>query len=299
MIEPKIGLVTVLYNGIEVLEGFFESLSRQTYKNFILYVIDNSPNEVALDEAKQLASKFNVPSEFIYNNANLGVAKGNNQGIELSLENNCEFILLLNNDIEFDKNTIRDMIEYAEKNSESIIVPKIYYHGTNKLWMAGGHISKLKATSPHRGDKEEDIGQYDKIEYVGYAPTCFMLIHKEVFKTVGIMDEKYFVYYDDTDFVWRANKLGYKIVYFPKSTIGHKVSFSTGGGESNFSIYYLNRNRIFFIRKNFYFFYNLTSLLFLFSTSLVRYFIYDKEQKKIILSAIKDGLFTKCFFSEN
>ena len=288
MIEPKIGLVTVLYNGIEVLEGFFKSLSNQRYKNFVLYVIDNSPNEIALDEAKILANKFNIQSEFIYNNANLGVAKGNNQGIELALKNNCDYILLLNNDIEFDENTIYDMLQYAKEKNESIVVPKIYYHGTNNLWMAGGYISKLKGISPHRGDKEEDFGQYDNIEYINYAPTCFMLIKKEVFENVGLMDEKYFVYYDDTDFIWRTNKKGYKIVYFPKCKIQHKVSFSTGGGESIFSIYYTTRNRVYFIKKNFNIFYKYISLSFFYFTRFFKYFSYNKEQKESLLKSFKN-----------
>jgi GT2 family glycosyltransferase len=249
--KPKIGLVTVLYNGKEVLEGFFESLGKQTYKNFILYVIDNSPNKDAYELAQKLSKQYNIDAKFVYNNANLGVAKGNNQGIELALKDNCEYVLLLNNDIEFGANVIADMVEYAEKNNENIIVPKIYYHGTNKLWMAGGYISKLKGTTIHRGDGEEDVGQYDNIEYINYAPTCFMLIKNDVFEDVGLMDEKYFVYYDDTDFVWRANKKGYKIVYYPLSKVTHKVSFSTGGNESLFSIYYGTRNRIYFIKKNF------------------------------------------------
>lgn len=287
--SSKIGLVTVLYNSVEVLEGFFQSLSKQTFKNFILYVIDNSPNDDALNEAKRLATIYNIPSEFINNNANLGVAKGNNQGIELSLKNNCDYVLLLNNDIEFPENTIFDMLKYAEEKNELIIVPKIYYYGTNKLWMAGGYISKWKGTSPHRGDTEEDIGQYDEIEYTNYAPTCFMLIHKEIFKTVGMMDEKYFVYYDDTDFIWRANALGYKIVYFPKSVVNHKVSFSTGGGESSFSIYYGTRNRIYFIRKNFCLFYKLISLSFLHISRIVKYYKYNIEQRESMVLGIKDG----------
>ena len=144
--EPKIGLVTVLYNSIEVLEDFFQSLVNQSYKNFILYVIDNSPNDDVLNEAIRLSNKFNINSVFINNNANLGVAKGNNQGIEQSLKDNCEYVLLLNNDIEFAQDTIKDLVEYTVKNDVSIIVPKIHYHNTNKIWTAGGHISKLKGT---------------------------------------------------------------------------------------------------------------------------------------------------------
>ena len=287
--EPKIGLVTVLYNSIEVLEDFFQSLVKQSYKNFILYVIDNSPNDEVLNEAIRLSDNFSINSVFINNNANLGVAKGNNQGIQESLKDDCEYVLLLNNDIEFAQDTIKDLVEYTVKNDVSIIVPKIHYHNTNKIWTAGGHISKLKGTSPHRGELEEDIGQYENIEFVNYAPTCFMMIKKEVFEKVGLMDEKYFVYYDDSDFIYRTNENGYKIVYFPKAVVAHKVSVSTGGSESLFFIYYVTRNRIYFIRKNLPFIYKLISLPYFFLTRMVKYKSYNQEQRKTLIKAIKDS----------
>ena len=287
--EPKIGLVTVLYNGIEVLDGFFESLAKQTYKNYTLYVIDNSPDDLTIDEAKRLADKFEIDSIFINNNDNFGVAKGNNQGIKKALEDDCDYVLLLNNDIEFNENTISVMINYAIKNNESILVPKIYYYGTNKLWMAGGYISKLKGTSPHRGDGEDDHGQYDTIEYINYAPTCFMLISKTVFDKVGMMDEKYFVYYDDTDFVWRANKSGFSILYYPLAIVKHKVSFSTGGAESTFTIYYANRNRIYFIKKNFSTLGKIIALSFYYTSRAIKYLAYSKNKKSSLLRAIYDA----------
>ena len=287
--EPKIGLVTVLYNSIEVLEDFFQSLGNQSYKNFILYVIDNSPNDEVINEAMRLSDKFSINSVFINNNANLGVAKGNNQGIQESLKNDCDYVLLLNNDIEFSKNTIKDLVDYTVTNDESIIVPKIHYHNTNIIWTAGGCISKLKGTSPHRGELEVDVGQYENIEYVNYAPTCFMMINKKVFEKVGLMDEKYFVYYDDSDFIYRTNENGYKIVYFPKAVVGHKVSVSTGGSESLFFIYYVTRNRIYFIRKNLPFIYKLISLPYFFFTRMVKYKSYNQEQRKTLIKAIKDS----------
>ena len=287
--EPKIGLVTVLYNSIEVLEDFFQSLGNQSYKNFILYVIDNSPNDEVINEAMRLSDKFSINSVFINNNANLGVAKGNNQGIQESLKNDCDYVLLLNNDIEFSKNTIKDLVDYTVTNDESIIVPKIHYHNTNIIWTAGGCISKLKGTSPHRGELEVDVGQYENIEYVNYAPTCFMMINKKVFEKVGLMDEKYFVYYDDSDFIYRTNENGYKIVYFPKAVVGHKVSVSTGGSESLFFIYYVTRNRIYFIRKNLPFIYKLISLPYFFLTRMVKYKSYNQEQRKTLIKAIKDS----------
>lgn len=287
---PKLGLVTVLYNGIEVLEGFFESLSKQIYTNYVLYVIDNSPNDDALNEAKKLSNTYAIPVEFINNNANLGVAKGNNQGILKALEEQCDYILLLNNDIEFPEETISVMVDYAQTKREPIVVPKIYYYGTTKLWMAGGEVLEYSALTPLRGNQEEDIGQYDNIEYIGFAPTCFMLLSCEVFQKVGTMDEKYFVYYDDTDFLYRAKSMGYKIVYLPQAIVHHKVSISTGGANSLFSIYYTNRNRLYFIGKNFSSLPKISSLIYFYVTRMIKYIQYESKERKELIRALYDGL---------
>ncbi|MBE5215360.1 glycosyltransferase family 2 protein [Pectobacterium quasiaquaticum] len=284
--NPKIGLVTVLYNGMEVLPDFFASLAVQTYKNFILYVIDNSPNNDALNLAKALSEEYKINSIFINNNENLGVAAGNNIGIKLSLKE-CDYTLLLNNDIDFKNNTLSDIVSFSCKNKEYLVAPKIYYAGTNKIWMAGGDISSFKGCTSHRGDKEEDLGQYNNTEHVAYAPTCFMLIDNKVFHDIGFMDEKYFVYFDDTDFIYRAKLYGYKICYYPKVYINHKVSFTTGGDDSPFSIFYSNRNRFYFIKKNFTGISKSISLMFFLFTRIIRYMQFNSEQKKSLLKAMK------------
>ncbi len=251
--EPKIGLVTVLYNGVEVLEGFFESLAKQTYKNYILYVIDNSPNEIALNEAKRLAEYYNIPSEFIYNNANLGVAKGNNQGIELSLNAGCEYVLLLNNDVEFENNLLEKLFLSLIDNQVSMVIPKMYYFDEpTKLWCAGGFFLPQRGwNTRHYGENEIDNGKYDSQQLVDYAPTCCMLIKSDVFEKIGLMDEKYFVYSDDADFCYRAKQKNIKLMYSPITKLWHKVSSSTGGNLSEFSLFYMSRNLVYFNKKYF------------------------------------------------
>lgn len=288
--SARIGLVTVLYNSEEVLPDFFQSLANQTFKDWWLYVIDNSPNENALKTAERLAMHHGIQNiTLIYNNANLGVARGNNQGIVLSREQGCEYTLLLNNDISFDADTIANMVAHADDKSEALVVPKIYYAGSNRLWMAGGDISIFRGMTSHRGDGELDHGQYDKSEYIGYAPTCFMLIRNVVFDSVGTMDERYFVYFDDTDFVYRALRHGFRLHYFPQATVQHKVSFSTGGEESPFSVYYMNRNRAYFIAKNFNFPFKQMALFFFYTTRFVRYLQFTGVKRSNLVLAIKDG----------
>lgn len=299
-VEKKIGLVTVLYNSESVLEGFFNSIKIQAYSNVELYIVDNNSTDNSVEVTKKLCEDLKIYYEIIENNENVGVAKGNNQGIEIGLKRNCDSILLINNDIEFKEDTISVMVNKMSEVGCKIIVPKIHYFGTNKIWYAGGKIIRSKGLTVHYGDKVQDTGQFDKDGFVDYAPTCFMIIDKEVFEKVGLMDEKYFVYYDDTDFIYRALKNGYKIYYNYKSLVLHKVSVSTGGTTSLFSIYYLYRNRLYFINKNlkglnyivsncFYYLSNIKAKLF-FSKEIYMKIVEAKKSGKRISKEYKDKL---------
>lgn len=249
--DQKIGIVTVLYNSDDVLPGFFASLAKQQSVQYRLYVIDNSATNSGTRVSERMAAEGGIDAVCVFNNANVGVAKGNNQGIALALEDGCTQVLLANNDTEFGPSTILDLWKALDGGREVAVTPKIYYfEGEKLIWYAGGRINGWLMRSPHYGDRTTDHGQLDHQEYVHYAPTCFMLLDRAVFDKVGLMDERYFVYSDDTDFVWRMHQHGLRIRYAPGVLVLHKVSSSTGGGLSPFSLYYTNRNRIFFIRKN-------------------------------------------------
>jgi GT2 family glycosyltransferase len=288
----KLGLVTVLFKSDDVLEGFFKSLSIQKYTNYHLYLIDNSPTPSTNELLQQLSNQYpQISFSHVKNETNVGVAKGNNQGIELALSEGSEYVLLLNNDIEFYQEDLIDhMVEIADDRLEHLLIPKIFYFGGRIIWMAGGKTSALKAISSHVGVDEEDNGQYDNIRHFDYAPTCFMLVSRKVFESIGLMDESYFVYYDDTDFLYRAKNAGFKILYLPKLEIFHKVSSSTGGGESLFSIFYLNRNRLFFIRKNLKFPFKYLALTYTLLTRAIWLLKYKKPEREQLLKAISNGL---------
>lgn len=286
-----IGLVTVLFNSNDVLEGFFKSLAQQTYKTFNLYIVDNTPSIETDLLLSDLQRKYSVPQyTHIKNTTNVGVAKGNNQGIELSISDNCEYTLLLNNDIEFSQpGLFNDLVEIAEKRNENLITTKILFFDSKKIWMAGGIMDFWLGVTSHIGYNCDDDDKYNREMYVSYAPTCFMLVRNTVFKEIGAMDEQYFVYYDDTDFVYRALKNGFKLLYVPEYCILHKVSSSTGGEDSQFSVYYMLRNRILFLRKNF------KNIRFLYGysycclSSIYRY-IKKAKYRKTIVSAFREGM---------
>jgi GT2 family glycosyltransferase len=149
-------------------------------------------------------------------------------------------------------------------------------------------MNTWRALGIHHGYNKPDDGSYDTPALITYAPTCFMLIESKVFNTVGLMDEKYFAYYDDTDFVYRACNLGYSMYYEPALTVLHKVSSSTGG-DSAFYVYYSNRNKIYFIRKNFSGLLKYVALAYTFFTRIFYYIRFDKIKRKKLVQAISDG----------
>jgi len=288
----KVGLVTVLFNSNDVLEGFFKSISAQTFKHYHLYLIDNAPSDTTNELISKYASQYPITGyTHLRNEKNVGVAKGNNQGIELSIADGTTHTLLLNNDIEFDQPyLLQEMYDKALTDNETLIIPKILYFDTKKIWMAGGNMNHFKGTSVHVGEGDNDGVRYNNFKYFEYAPTCFMLINNSVFKQIGMMDEKYFVYYDDTDFIYRVIKAGHKIFYMPDLVVLHKVSSLTGGEESLFSIYYSNRNRLYFIRKNYAGLRFLIALLVTLSTRVVKFIEYTPQQKEQLKKAITAGL---------
>ncbi len=291
----RIGLVTVLFKSDDVLEGFLKSLSSQSYFDYHLYIVDNTPSLSTDNLLIELIERYPIPSFSHYkSDSNFGIAKGNNVGIEAALKDGCEFVLLLNNDIEFKQPDLFELlIKQAYERRKALIVPKIFFYDTKKIWMAGGHFQWAKAMAFHVGEGKNDKKKYNKNAYFNYAPTCFMLIRSSVFNEIGLMDEKYFVYFDDTDFVYRAIEKGYSIYYCASLEILHKVGSSTGGDNSVFGIYYGNRNRIYFIRKHYDLLKKIIAFTFVLCTRVIKYLRYNQEQRKYLNRGLKDGFAMK------
>jgi GT2 family glycosyltransferase len=250
MSEPsKVGVVTVTYNSGRVIDPFMDCILKQDYEDFVLYVIDNCSSDATLRQVKRYQDSRIV---VIANQNNVGVAEGNNQGIRAALLANCEYVLLINNDTEFEADLISNLFQGSRRYKCDMIVPKILYHDQpNIIWYAGGGFSRLRGySSPHWGMGCRDTGQFDTPCQIGYAPTCCMLVHREVFRHVGLMDARYFVYFDDTDFCFRARKNGQKLYYMPSVQLLHKVSSLTGGTESSFAVWYKTRNHVYYLVKN-------------------------------------------------
>lgn len=284
-----IGVVTVLFGGDDVVDGFFASLAGQDDVPFRVYVIDNNPTPVLTERCRELAERHGVDAVCVFNDANVGVAKGNNIGIEMALADGCRWVLLANNDTEFPPGTLRALLAPMAAG-EVVTTAKLLFPGPERrLWYAGGTLGAWTSCTPHTGFGEPDRGQFDRAGHTGYAPSTFLLVDAEVFRRAGVMDEQYFAYYDDTDFVWRVLAAGFRLRYVPEAVVVHKVGSSTGGVESPFTLYQGNRNRIYFIRKNYRGLRRLTALGYVLVTRVAKSFRQPRAMSARMWAGVRDG----------
>jgi GT2 family glycosyltransferase len=235
-----LSVIILNWNGKKWTEDCIKSLNRQTLKNFEIIVVDNASSDGSVEYLKKKFPKIKI----IKAKTNLGYAGGNNLGVKKTKK---DFILILNNDTVLDKNFIKEM--WNNKNKADILGSKNYYFDKKYLlWSVGSSVNQLTMKASLVGNKQIDKGQWDSFspeQIVGSA----MLINRKVIDKIGFLDEKYFCYYEETEWQTRAKKTGFKISWVPSAILWHKVGLSTGGGRTPTSAYYLTRNRAFYIKK--------------------------------------------------
>ena len=223
-------------------------------------VVDNGSKDGTEDAIKNYKLP-NMKYKFIQSGANLGFAGGNNVGIKDALKRGIDYIILMNNDLILPKDIVKKLVGYMENNSDvGIASPKMYfakgyefhkdrYKESDKgkvIWYAGGIIDRKNVYSLHRGVDEIDHGQYDKIEETDFANGAVVIVRRELFEKVGLLDDSFFLYWEDADFSEGVRRAGFKVMYFPKTKMWHKVSASTGGSGSPTNDYFLTRNRFYY-----------------------------------------------------
>jgi hypothetical protein len=254
----KIGTIVLNYNGWKDTLECIESLKRsQKYlKGIEIIVVDNNSTDESLSHLPKIKG-----ISLIRNKENLGYSGGNNIGIKYALKNQCDFILIINNDTYVDELFFKNL--FISQQIDDIVSPKIYFapgfefhkerYSKNELgkviWYAGGKIDWKNILGVHIGVDEVDSGQFDKINKTDFATGACMIIKSEVFEKVGYFDERYFLYLEDMDFCVRAKKEGLGISFMPKAVIWHKNASSSGGSGSRLQDYYITRNRLLFAFK--------------------------------------------------
>ena len=225
-------------NGSIVLYHDEKEKVKKTIRSFLntnlaakLYLIDNSSND-NLKELKNIYERI----EYIFNNANLGYGKAHNIAIRKSIDENIKYHLVLNPDIYFEEGVLEELYDFMEKNPDvGLVMPKVLYPDGKIQYLCKllptpfdlfGRRFLNKGPLKKYIEKRNEIYElrftgYNKIMEVPYLSGCFMFIRTEVLKKVGLFDERFFMYLEDTDLSRRIHRVA-KTIYYPYVHIYHE-----------------------------------------------------------------------------
>lgn len=236
---PKVFIIILNYNGKAVIKNCLSSVFKLAYPNFEVVLVDNNSTDGSLEMAKATFSKIN----FIKNEENLGFAVGNNVGIRFALERMADFVLVLNNDTEVDKDFLTKLIDVAQLDETiSLLSPVIFNGHTKQVWFSGGKINWLKMRTEH-----VKTAQTEDYYPSSFITGCSMLVRAEVFKKIGLFDEDFFLYWEDADFSLRAVKAGFKNMIVAASWVYH---FEQSEKHKKSKTYWLVVSGLIFFKKN-------------------------------------------------
>jgi GT2 family glycosyltransferase len=225
VVEPLVCAVVLNWNGGQRVADCVRSVLQCAYGNLRVIVVDNASTD---DSAACLREEF-PRAELILNEVNAGFAGGSNLGIRRALAEGAEFVLLLNNDLILDKSLVSELVAAAAGHDAGLAVPKIFYQASpRRIWSAGAVQRRFPPRITMIGLRQEDGPRYSVERTVDCAVGCAVLVRAGVFQGAGLLDECYFMYFEDYDFSLRARNAGYKIVFAPKAMAWHAVAASTG-----------------------------------------------------------------------
>lgn len=241
--NPSVSVVILNWNGCRLLEGCLASVRAQSHVPLEIIVTDNGSTDGSVALVKERFPEAKV----ILNERNLGFGGGNNVAIRAS---QGRYILLLNNDTTLHPNCIEELKSSIDRDPRyGASAPKILLSQAPHLIDAAGMVVCPDGLSIGRGRLEQEE-RYDRETEVFFASGCACLFRREMLETIGLYDEDFFAYAEDTDLGWRARLADWKCIYTPRAIVYHLHSASSGT-YSQMKAFLVERNRIWLAIKNF------------------------------------------------
>jgi GT2 family glycosyltransferase len=295
---PHVGAIVLNWNNYEDTFKCIRSLQDLSYKNIDIIVVDNGSDDGSVDKLLNDFSNINL----VENTKNLGFSGGMNSGIDKAESIGVDYIWLLNNDVYWNDSDLLDRFISVFERSPNVgaLSPKIVTQ-EGDIWFEKGLVNEKIVATTHRrsyrrvlhGDLEVHTSDEDRLICNDYIPFCCILFRADVIAEIGLLDEDYFLYYEDVDYCIKMKNSGYQLKTAPDIVVTHMVSASS---SSYTRPYYTSRNRIHLARKiqekspiKFIFYY----IIWLIAS--VVYNIYRKRLKraKYYLKGAFDGLKNK------
>lgn len=319
---PSVYIIILNWNGWKDTLECLDSLSKSTYRNFNVVVVDNASSNDSLERIRQWAEANRIPlSEYelaernaplkqktfapandsgfrnlflISSKENLGFCGGNNVGMEFSINNGADYLLILNNDTIVEPDFLEPMVQVAEEKSDAGLVGGIicYAESPEIVWYAGGRFNAILENS-RIGDKKPLRDILIKLTEPCYETEwisgCMTLIPGHIYKKFGGYNEDYFIWSEEWDMSLRLRKAGYRLYVATGSRIYHKAGMSLGR-ITPLTHYYACRNRL--ILKKLYLkgFMRFVWYIWFFTTRVIRYTEFAIKGRFDLISAGIDAI---------
>ena len=253
-------------NGFQNFEFFFKNLNK------------NSKHDRTIEN-----SKHNHPIIFLQTAKNLGFAGANNIVLK-EIKNQNNYVWLLNPDMILDKTTLSNLVKHASSEKSNVIwgsIIKDYYGEKEIITFGGSRVNKHTASI----EKFKTISD----NKIGYIKGCSLFTHLSNFSLNGLLPEEYFLYWEESDWCFRAKLNGIKLKTCKEAVVYDKGGKSIGRGYT--AEYYFSRNGLIFINKYFSFFNLITSTLFGLFKSAYWLFKFKFDRSKGVVHGIYDFYF--------
>ncbi len=241
---PKVSIIILYLKDTKCLCECILSLNKITYQNFDIIVVNNGPKNITLYE--HVAPISGHISKIIDMGQNAGFAKGNNTGIRYALQQGAEYVLLLNDDTEVEKDFLGNLVNMAQANQDAgTLGPRIFFFDEPKqIWFDSGRFDPSTCTvSFSRAGDFCDTSEIRSDES-DFITGCAVLMRRSFIEKVGLLNEGFFIYWEDVDLGLRAIKAGFKNLVVHNSHVWHKVTVSMGGLKSPRTIYHKTRSHL-------------------------------------------------------
>lgn len=269
----KISIIIPNWNGIEYLKICLPSLRQQTFDNFEIIIVDNGSND---ESARYIRDNYREII-LVEQKRNFGFSHAINTGI---VKAKGEYIFLLNNDTEVDAKCL-EVLNTIFDNNENVYIcaTKMLDFQNRSIINNAGDLFSIYGIAAQRSKGEIDGQPYDQEKYIFSACAGGAMYRKVVFDKIGLFDEDFFAYLEDIDIGFRAQLAGFKCLYVPQAVVYH-IDGGTSKKINNFSAYYVIRNGLYVVTKNFP-----LSLIFAYSPFLLlgqlRNILYGIKNKQI------------------
>lgn len=275
---PPVAILLLNWNGWRDTLECLDSLLKLDYADFQVVLCDNGSSDDSLKHftewaeqnhvsycklsrhtAENLADGVQEKLIMIENQANLGFAGGNNVGLRFALTQSFEYVWLLNTDTTVNPDALTKLISEVESDPNIGMCGStlLYYHAPDTIQtLCGGTLNRRTGQPRHIGafqKFQQPISQADVLKRLDYVMGASMLVSRKFLEEVGLMEEQYFLYYEEIDWAERA-KGKFKLGYAPESIVYHKEGRSVGNQPKTYSstsVYFMMRSRVRFMRKFF------------------------------------------------